>query len=259
MYGRSTAAPQLGGVARLRTARVALDVASINAVSRSKAVNSCTIRSPTPIRIAAKWIRAYRRPIRTPKRLAPVAHREAGSGPGRDPPHHCKPRPGRPHRNGPANQASPTRPFFRANRPTRRNHRPTRTQAPPGRTSPHLLLQVAPATRSARAPNLFPNHPSQSLLQWFFRTRHMPAKCFIDQALVVPATRTIDLSAEPVDDIAVEPNRNLVFRFRHSDNRSPFGSAEVVFAFHGFSRYCLRSLRVANRAEINRTLLARQV
>ena len=58
------------------------------------------------------------------------------------------------------------------------------------------------------------------------------SKRFVYRSLEVAATRTIDLVAEPVQYIAVQTNRDLLFFLRDLNYRPALRLAEIVFALH---------------------------
>ena len=76
----------------------------------------------------------------------------------------------------------------------------------------------------------------------------------VDEGLIVPAARVMDLVAKPLENVVVNPDCDSSLAWRGLDDRATFASAEIVFFLHLAPSYRRRSERVASRAEINLTI-----
>jgi len=87
----------------------------------------------------------------------------------------------------------------------------------------------------------------------------MVPQSLIDQRLIVAAARRVNLITEPSKNIIVDANRYSCFSRRRLKNGSPLSMAEVVFFFHRFAEYLIRSRRVAFLAHMILRPSSRQV
>jgi hypothetical protein len=62
--------------------------------------------------------------------------------------------------------------------------------------------------------------------------RSVAPKCIVNQSLIVPAARAFHFAAKPVEDFAVQSNRDLFLILRDRHNSPALSLAEIVLAFH---------------------------
>ena len=107
---------------------------------------------------------------------------------------------------------------------------------------------------------LFTQDAPKNLLKRFVALPDVLSERTIDEGLVVPAPRGMDLGSEPLQYIVIEANGDARFPLRDRDHRSVLALAEIVFFAHlHLPSYWRRSLGVAMRAEIILILCPRHV
>src|SRR5260370_379360 len=125
--------------------------------------------------------------------------------------------------------------------PSRVTHRTNRTSL----IGAWTVLPVTVFHPSTRPAQLFPHHPSQYSFQRFLRAPDVRAQRLVDQVLITSTARIIDLLAEPVQNIIIQPDRNARLAARNLDHRPPLAFREIVLLLHVLSSYCRRSSGVA--------------
>lgn len=106
---------------------------------------------------------------------------------------------------------------------------------------------------------LFAQDAPKDLLERLVAPLDVLTESKIDEALVVPAPRIMDLGSEPLQDIFIEPDGNAHFPLRDRNYRSALPLAEIVLFAHLHHPSCWRrSLGIASRADMILILCPRQ-
>jgi len=84
-------------------------------------------------------------------------------------------------------------------------------------------------------PELLPQHATQDLLEWFLALGNVLAESLVDQRLIVASTRSVDLAAEPCQEVVVEANRDASLALGHPNYWTSLRLAEIILFSHGFS------------------------
>lgn len=79
---------------------------------------------------------------------------------------------------------------------------------------------------------LFTKHSPKRRLKRLSLTFHMLTKRAIDQGLIVPAARLIDLGFEPFDQVVIQADGDASFARRDLNNGPALGFREVVYLAH---------------------------
>jgi len=82
---------------------------------------------------------------------------------------------------------------------------------------------------------LLPEDFSKNLLERPVLGRDERSESVIDESLVVPSSRIIDLRPEPIQQIIVQTDRDPCLPRRRSGDRATASSTEVIFLSHRHS------------------------
>lgn len=94
---------------------------------------------------------------------------------------------------------------------------------------------ICRATAELTCPKLFPDHPSEGLLQGLSNPRDVVSNRRVEQSLVVAAAGGVGLLFKPLQKVVVDADRDPCLAGGNRDDRPALCLAEVVFFSHLFA------------------------